>query len=56
MIQPLFLDDRGNGSILRMFLVILGLLLGPVGSQMYGAAPLDVQEMGWNGKLGPGKN
>ena len=37
------------GGVFGYFGVILG-------SQMCGAATLDVQEMGWSGKLGPGKN
>ena len=45
MIQPLFLDARGNGSILGVFLVILGLLLGSVGSRMCAVGSLDVVEI-----------
>ena len=30
--------------------------MGLFGVVLCGAATLDVQEMGWSGKLGPGKN
>ena len=37
-------------------MVILGLGWGPVGSHMYVVASLNVEEMGWSGLLGLGKN
>ena len=41
---------------MEVFLVILGLRWGPVGSQMRGVASLDVHVMGWSGKSDLGKN
>ena len=52
MILTTFKGAKVNASILGVFLIILRLQYGPLGSQRRGKASLDVDEIGQSGRLG----